>query len=407
MNHEVTVCPISGDSKSFTYLDLGGMPLVNNLNETYEASMTCDRYPLKVNYYPSSGLSMLSYVVDPKILFANYYYKSGTSKPYVDHCSAMYDYLSEFVKVEKGDRFVDIGGNDGTLLAEFLRRNKELYTYNVDPSENLAEVSRTKGVGTVTALWGSQLGSDLGSDSKKCKVITSTNVFQHTEPIRDFVVGIRNALADDGVWCLEFPYWKKDLETGQYDQVYHEHIYYYLVTPIYRLLDQEGLQIVDISEQKIHGGTIRLIIRKKSGSTPDAVLRFIREELTIDKYYYKSWGEKVGHHVAACADFLHHLKDENKKIAGFGAAAKGCIFLNSSKIDDTVIDYVVDDTDVKQGKFIPGTGIQVVSRDRLIKDPPDYLLILAHNFADYIMESLRPIYKGKFLVMFPTIQTYE
>ena len=138
-----------------------------------------------------------------------------------------------------------------------------------------------------------------------------------------------------------------------------------------------------------------------------AVSKFIKEELMFDENFYTNWGEKVKTHILNSRTMLLDIKKSGKKIAAFGAAAKGCVFLNTTNINYNTIDYIVDDTDTKQNKFMPGVGIQIVDRNKLIKDPPDYIVILAHNFADYITESLRPIYKGKFINMFPQPTIYE
>lgn len=406
--NELYTCPISLSETSVKYLDFGLMPLVNNLNNTKEESLECPRYPLVVNYYPDSGISMLSVAVNPQTLFSHYVYKSGTSKPYIDHCKNMFNYISKFVQLNDGDTCIDIGGNDGTLLKTFRDSTEvKLNLINVDPSENIGRISGQSGIPTLTTMWDHSVGG-FKNIQKRCKLITSTNVFQHTENIGSFVSGIYHALRDDGIWCLEFPYWKESIETYQYDQVYHEHIYYYLLKPLRKLFEQRGLEIIDVSQQEIHGGTLRVISRINRGeSTNESVTRFIKNEERFDADFYKKWGDIVKLHLEDSNNFLTELKNSGKKIAGFGAAAKGCTFLNAAKIDYKTIDYIVDDTDTKQNKFMPGTGIKIVSRDVLLKDPPDYIIILAHNFADYITESLRPIYKGKFIKMVPTIITYE
>lgn len=414
MYKEVQTCPISYNTNKITYLDFGMMPLVNNLNDTKKESLNCQRFPLKVNFYHSSSLSMLSVVVDPKILFNKYCYKSGTSKPYIDHCRKMYSYISQFVTVNEGDYVTDIGGNDGTLLCTFMEESKCIINpLNIDPSQNLASISRKMGIPTMTCMWNSLLSLSMVN---KFKIITSTNVFQHVKDIRDFVKGINKALSNDGIWCLEFPYWKKDLETNQYDQVYHEHIYYYLLTPLFNLFLQEGLEIIDVSEHEIHGGSLRIISRKFTGAINKIpilkIQEFLNKEKKFNEQFYKEWGDAAHNHMILSNDFLTKLKLNGKKIAAFGAAAKGCTFLNVSNIDHRIIDYIVDDTDTKQGKYMPGTGIEIVSRDRLVKDnficsPPDYLIILAHNFFDYICGSVRPIFKGKFIKMFPNPIIYE
>lgn len=404
---EIKICPISGKDDKITYLNLGDMPLVNNLNSTREESLKCDRYPLKLNYYEKSKLSALSIAIDPTVLFNYYVYKSGTSEPYIHHCKSMYSYISTLVNLKDGDKILDIGGNDGTLLESFVSQTLlKLSTINVDPSENLGKISRKKGIKTKIAMWSYELSKKI----KNCKIITSTNVFQHTQDIEDFAKGVVNSLHKDGIWCLEFPYWKHDLETYQYDQIYHEHIYYYLFTSIYNLFKKVGLEIIDVSEHSIHGGTLRVISRKNRNSpSNDNVLHYFHTVETNFKHiqYYRDWGKRAKAHMGISKEYIEKIKKSGKRIACFGAAAKGCIFLNCCGLDYKAIDYIVDDTDLKQGKFMPGTGIEIVSRDVLIKNPPDYILILAHNFTDYIIKSLKPIYNGKFLVMFPNIICYE
>lgn len=404
--NELFNCPVSLSKDKITYLDFGLMPLVNNLNNTQEEALNCRKYPLAINYYPESKLSMLSVAVDPEILFSHYLYKSGTSKPYIDHCKEMYDYLKKFVTLKDNDTIVDIGGNDGTLLSEFVAKsNCKIIPFNVDPSKNLTDICKSKGINVFPVLWDSTIGSWFDG---KASLVTSTNVFQHTRHIGNFVSGVYHALKDDGVWCLEFPYWKHDLETNQYDQTYHEHIYYYLLTPIFNLLKDRGMDIIDVSEQKIHGGTLRVISRKHRDDyvMPESVRGIIELEKKFDETFYKNWGESMKVHLVNSKNFLTDLKKLNKKIVGFGAAAKGCTFLNASGINHEIIDYIVDDTDTKQNKFMPGVGIPIVNRQHLVNNPPDYIVILAHNFADYIIQSLKPIYNGKFIVMFPRPTIY-
>ena len=406
--NELFECPVTVSKDKFAYLDFGLIPLVNNLNKTKEESLNCSKYPLVVNYYPESKLSMLSVAIDPNILFAHYVYKSGTSQPYIEHCREMYNYISKFVTINENDRFVDIGGNDGTLLSTFRdTAGKFLDTINVDPSENLGKVSRTKGITTLTKMWDSVIGCQMNGT---CKVITSTNVFQHTDAIGSFASGVWHALKDDGIWCLEFPYWRHDLETNQYDQVYHEHIYYYLLTPLFKLFNDRGLKIIDVTKKSIHGGSLRIISQKRNGNNqeiPESVAKILEEEKKFDNDFYKTWGKNMKTHAINSKKFLLDLKKSDKKIAGFGAAAKGCTFLNAAEINHEIIDYIVDDTDTKQHKFMPGVGIEIVKRQCLIDNPPDYVVILAHNFAEYIRQSLKSIYSGKFIVMFPQPVIYD
>ncbi len=400
---QVTNCPITNDSERFTYIDLGDMPLVNNLCDTKEESLDCKKYPLAVQYFPKSKLSCLTENVDPNLMFSQYSYKSGVVKAYADHCKEMFWFVDTYLNLKENDNVLDIGGNDGTLLHSFLQKKPYLNVLNVDASTNLTQLSRERGVPALNAFWGVETAKTL---DKKFKLITSTNVFQHTPPIADFAEAISLSLDYKGIWCLEFPYWKTNMETKQFDQIYHEHVYFYLVEPLKQLFEKFGLEIIKAVKYPIHGGTLRLLISKKGDwDVCSGVDKIIKEEEIITEDYYKQWGQTISSHISYCNIFLNNLKQNNKNIIGFGAAAKGCIFLNSAKIDDTILDVVIDDTDLKQNKFIPGTGIQIKDRRYLKENKVDYILILAHNFKDVIIESLRNDgYDGEFIVLFPNVE---
>jgi hypothetical protein len=400
-------CPITENDKSIIYLDLGLMPLVNNLNNTKEESLNCPRYPLAVQLFKESGLSSLTAEINPDILYQHYLYKSGISQPYIDHCKEMFWFVDAYLQLKEKDNVLDIGGNDGTLLKTFLEKKPYLNVLNVDASENLTKEAEENGIPSINGYWGIEFAKKL---NKKFKLITTTNCFQHTAPIKSFVEGIALSLDKFGIWCLEFPYWKTSIETNQFDQVYHEHVYYYLVEPLAKLLDKHNLQIIKSVHYPIHGGSMRLLISHK-GKVGEAWQRddysvpptLEAEQFIIDDYI--KWGKNIRNNIRESKEFILSLKDKGVKIAGFGAAAKGCIYLNAAGIDFNQIEYIVDDTNIKQGKFIPGTGIEVVPREKMKTNPADYIIILAHNFSEYIIKSLRQDgYKGKFIIFLPKIK---
>lgn len=383
------------------YLNLGNVPLVNNLCETRQESLKCEKFPLAVQFFPKSKLTSLTEIVNKDHLFLNYLYKSGVNKPYLDHCGAMYAYLTRYVKISDLDVIVDVGGNDGSLLLEFRKENRGPHYVNVDCSKSFIEINEDQGIEYINEYF-----CETTILPYKAKVITSTNVFQHTEPIRSFVRGIYQNLTHDGVWCLEFPYILTTLANDNYDQIYHEHVYYYCLRNIRDLLEQEGMRVVNVSYHDMHAGTLRVLSVKNSSATPtdDTVNSFLNLEKTLTEEYVVKWGMLTHKKIQTFRDFIKDLKRQDKTIAGFGAAAKGCVFLNTCGIDHETIDFIVDDTPFKQGKYIPGTGIEVVNRKALDIYNVDYILILAHNFRDYIINSLKGQYDGKFIVMFPDIK---
>lgn len=404
---QVKKCPITGDTNSIVYLDLGLMPLVNNLNDSRQESLECPKYPLAVQIFEKSGLSTLTVEVDPTELYQHYLYKSGVSLPYIEHCQEMFWFVDSYLNLKEGDKVLDIGGNDGTLLKTFLGKKSYLDVLNVDASRNLTIEAENNGIKSINGFWGIELAKEIDT---KFKLITTTNCFQHTAPIESFVEAISISLDKFGIWCLEFPYWKTSIETNQFDQVYHEHIYYYLLKPLILLLDKYNLNVIKAVPYPIHGGTMRLLITHKgelgeafqqdSFSVPKIIEN---ENFSLEDYIH--WGNKIKADISKSKEYLESLKNKGFKIAGFGAAAKGCIYLNSAEINYNHLEYIIDDTDIKQGKFVPGTGIEIVSREVLKANPVDYIVILAHNFSEYIIKLLRQDgYKGKFLILLPEIK---
>lgn len=397
----MNICPITGSKERVEYLNLGDVPLVNNLCKTREESLQCIKFPLAIQVFTESNLTTLTQVVNKNNLFHNYLYRSGTNKPYLDHCIDMYNYLSRYIDLQPMDLVVDIGGNDGSLIKEFKRENRSVIYINVDCSVSFIEENQKAGIQYVNEYFDEK--THLPS---KAKLITSTNVFQHTQNIRSFVKGVYRNLTNDGVWCLEFPYLLTTLANDNYDQVYHEHIYYYNLKNIIDLLSQEGLKVFNVSFHDMHAGTLRVLSAKKSSQRqPDSTIdSFLNLEKTLTLEYYLKWGKRTIEKIEIFKEFIHDLIKKGNTIACFGAAAKGCVFLNTCEIDYNIIKFIIDDTSFKQGKFVPGTGIQVVDRMIFHEIKPDYILILAHNFRNYIMNSLRNQYKGKYIVMFPDIK---
>jgi hypothetical protein len=401
---EILKCPITNDSEFINYFNMGEFPLVNNLNPSREESINCKKYPLSINLFKKSKLSVLTHVIDGNLLFKNYYFKSEVNVPYIEHCKSMFEHIQNIIDLKDNDFVIDIGGNDGTLLNTFKSvSSKKLKYLNIDPSQNLAKLSEEKGIPVLNEFFSLEIAKKVGGN---VKVVTSTNVFQHLRDTNSFVEGVYHLLDDDGVWILEFPYWIHDLETNQFDQIYHEHVYYYSILPLKIMMEKHGLKIIKAQSESIHGGTIRLVIVKKESKLKpdDSIHYFLNYEKRFDIDYYENWGVKLKNHLDRCKEIIFNLKKEGKHIAAFGAAAKGCIFLNALNITYEQIDFIIDDTDIKQGKYMPGTGIEIVSREFVKDKKIDYIVILAHNFADYIIGSFDKEYDGKFIVFLPEIK---
>jgi hypothetical protein len=393
------------DSNYVEFFNLGKMPLVNNLTNSFEESINCERYKLSVGI-SDKGLVRLTDVVDTRLMFDRYLYLSGTSKPFIDHCKSMIKYLKNYITINEDDIIVDIGGNDATLLINFKNEiNSKVRLINIDPSD-VVNLIEDKSIEIINSYFNREVLDKINS---KSKIIVSTNVFQHLYDIDSFILNIKNLLTDDGIWCLEFPYWYDSMKTLQFDQIYHEHIYYYNVTPLRNILQKYGLRISNIEHQDIHGGSLRVLICHKESEyqTDKSLTKYIDLESEINEEFYKNWHKKVNTHVDYCKDEILRLS-QNNKIVVFGAAAKGCVFLNYIGVDYKSLSYIIDDTDIKQGKYMPGTGLKIYHRSKIKEDMPDYILILAHNFKDFIINSLRYYgYNNKFIVCIPEFEIID
>jgi methylation protein EvaC len=376
-----------------TLLDLGTQPLVNNLLPTAEAALAAPQFPLRAVYDDSLRIH-LDYEVEPSVLYEHYLYRSGVNGPYFRHCSKMFQSFRHL----QHDVVMDIGGNDGTLLKAFQEASdKPMRRINVDASASFHELNEAADIEYVHGMFNDAM------DLPKANIITSTNVFQHTKDVDAFMRGICKFL--DGIWILEFPYTYTTLLTGQFDQFYHEHYYYWLVTPLVKLFNDYGLTIIHVSDQSIHGGSLRMAMTNKQHCAPlddDILAAYLQRESMLDLAGFNRTAQSV---IRRSKDFLSTIEGDT---VFFGAAAKGCVFLNALglSIENMPNAYVVDDTVEKQGLFVPGTGFEVCSRQRLIDNPPANVVILAHNFAGHIAQSLRSSFDGRIYSCLPTVTSF-
>ena len=371
---------------------------MNQYHKTEENAMRAMKYPLHAQIQDDKTIN-LTVDVPPDILYGGYRYNSGVNTPYIEHCKKMFKSFEHLLYGTNRtiDTIIDIGGNDGTLLKTFQKQSKKpLQLINVDASESFAAINEEAGIQYVNAFFSDEL------NLPKANVITSTNVFQHTKDIHKFLRGIVKNL--DGIWILEFPYTLRTLQTNQFDQFYHEHYYYWLITPLAKLFKSYGLKIIYAQEQAIHGGSMRLWMTNKEPSAPgNAADSFIHLESEFDYGLFNCQTQFKIHNDQ------HYIRQLKGRTAFFGAAAKGCVYLNA--LDLSIVNlpdaYIIDDTVSKQGYYVGGTGFQIKDRSFLFEDQPDNLIILAHNFKDHIINTLRPHYKGSIITMFPDITVDE
>lgn len=391
----------------FLFLQLGPTPVPNGFLRAHHRHKAEKFYPLDVCFCKSCGLVQLAHVVSPKVMFKNYVYIPSTSKIMRDHFSKLSKDAVKKIGVKKDDLVVDVGSNDGTLLKSFQILG--LKTLGVDPAENLAKKANQEGVETIAKLFTNDLAKQIKRSRGKARIITATNVVAHIHDLHDFIEGAKTLLSDDGLLIVEFPYLVDLIDKVEFDTIYQEHLSYFSVTPLDKLLKSHGMSLVDIIRIPIHGGSIRVYISKEKKQASNKVNKLLKLEekkglFKIETYLnFRRRVDKTRHELV---QLLWGLKLKGKKIVGYGASAKGNIALNYCRIGPETLDYIVDSIPYKHGKFTPGMHIPIFSEQKLKEDRPDFALLLAWNFADEIIEKQSEYRKqgGKFILMLPEVR---
>lgn len=400
---QLTHCRCCGSNDLKLYLDLGMMPLANNIQPTKQQALGVERYPLQVLFCTNCSLSQLSIIIDPKDMFTNYVYRSGINAGYVDHCRDMANELQVDYNLGSDSFVVDIAGNDGSLLKQF----KDVIgckVLNVDPAKNLYQICEDSGVRMFCTFWGIAAANHIKANwHQPVDVITATNVFAHVHDVKEFLNGVNIVLADNGVLVLEFPYLIDFIEKKEFDTVYFEHLSYFAITPLMWLVTDCGMKIVSVSKQDIHGGTVRVTIAKQWADIPveHSVDEYVNREQMEGYNSFEKYHGFASTVLTTANQFIKGLSECTGTVAAFAASAKGNTLLNYVGVTDT-LEYIVDETPEKISKYSPGTGIEIVPLVHLLAFPVDNLIILSWNFADDIMAKCRTAgYQGKFIIPIP------
>lgn len=259
-------------------------------------------------------------------------------------------------------------------------------------------------------FWGTAIVDKILDNYGQADLITATNVFAHVDDIKDFLIAARNVLKPDGVLVIECPHVVDFIEKAEFDTIYFEHLSYVGLGPVMELCDKLGLKVIDAEKFPIHGGTIRITISRYEAKRPISVNVYNINNLEGDTgmrtlQTYMQWSSRIMSSISYLRNNLLDLKRNGAKIAGYGASAKGNTLLNSAGINTDIIDYIIDSTPEKIGKYSPGTGIAIRHPQELQKNPPDYLILLAWNFKDALIDNTRKLgYKGKFIIPVPKFE---
>jgi len=380
-------CHSCGSTGLKPFLSLGKTPLPDALVTADQLDQTDPTFPLDVAFCPECALVQILEDVPPEQLFVdNYLYFSSFSDHLLRHAKKHADGLVRTRGLDGSNLVVELASNDGYLLQNFLPHGVPVL--GVDPAPDQAQAARENGVPTVEEFFGVDLARRLRAEHGPADVIIANNVMAHVPELNDFVGGIAELLADNGLVTVENP-WVLDLvDHGEFDTIYHEHFYYYSCTSVDALVRRHGMFLNHVEYfPDLHGGTLRWHIGKVEKVSPDA-RRYLRaeHEAGVDDFsFYADFGDRVERTKAELRALLERLKGEGATIAAYGAAAKGSTMLNYVGLGPELLDFVVDRNTWKQGKYMPGVHLPILEPEALLREQPDYVLILAWNFTAEIV----------------------
>ena len=399
------VCRSCGSSRLDPVLSLGSTPLANSLLDDDTLTRPEARYPLDLVFCPACTLVQITLSVPPEEMFEEYAYFSSFADTVVENARVISTRLVAERSLGPDDLAMEIASNDGYLLRNYVEAGVPVL--GVDPARNIASVAEENGVPTVCEFFGTAVAARLRAEGRRASVLHANNVLAHVPDVNGVVEGIATILADDGVAVIETPYVRDLVDELEFDTIYHEHLFYYSAHALVALFERAGLEIVDVEHLPIHGGSLRVFVAHAGATPPTAAVADLlaaeRDAGMLTIGYYRDFAARVDRLCERLRGLLADLKGGGHTIAGYGAAAKGATLCNYAGIGPETIDFVVDRNVHKQGRYMPGVRLPIVDPAALLDRRPDYLLLLAWNFADEIIGQQQEYAAGggRFLVPVP------
>lgn len=396
---------------STLFCDLGMSPLSNDFLKPDQIQQKESFYPLKVYFCDSCFLVQLHEFESPEHIFSDYAYCSSYSDTWLKHCQRYVDDAQKRFSLGVTSFVIEVASNDGYLLQFF--KKKGIQVLGVEPAANIARIAEAAGIPTRVKFFGTRTAQDLVSAEGQSDLLIGNNVLAHVPDLNDFVEGLWLLLKPSGVITMEFPHVMRLMQDYQFDTIYHEHFSYFSFTTVQKVFATHGLELFDVDELPTHGGSLRIYAQhgsskahQRSKAVDDLLVREKALGLTTRKSYL-SFNEQVKKAKRKLLSFLIQAKEQGQTIVGYGAPAKGNTLLNYCGIGTDFLDYTVDRSPQKQGRFLPGTHIPIFPVEKIRETRPDLVLILPWNLRDEIMSQMDYVreWGGKFVVPIPSVCT--
>ncbi|HUP15140.1 MAG TPA: class I SAM-dependent methyltransferase [Acidimicrobiia bacterium] len=400
-------CRLCGATLEHVMADLGVSPLANRLILPSELNRPEVFYPLTVYYCSGCHLAQIEEYESPERIFSDYPYLSSVSRSWLEHCDAFANTMIERLHLDDSSLVIEVASNDGGLLRYFVDRG--VAVLGVEPAGNVAARAIESSIPTEVAFFGTATAEEITAD-RKADLLVANNVLAHVPDLNDFVAGLRIGLASDGVLSIEFPHLLRLIEERQFDTIYHEHFSYFSFLAAREALSRHGLTVIDVEHLPTHGGSLR-VIAMHEGEEPEgpSVRETLEREVAAglkDPATYERFNETVRGEKRSIVSHVVGLKEAGNSIAGYGAPAKGNTLLNYCGLSTEVIDYTVDTSPFKQGRYLPGSRIPVLEPGAIDETKPDLIFILPWNLKAEIMTQLGHCreWGARFLVRTPDLK---